>query len=89
MPGSGQRLSAVLLSVHADNEAAQTAAGVTTSSGTQFCRQCNATKQEMYSYPEYVPPILHARARVIICLGFTRLLFFSCIYLFCVDVLSR
>lgn len=43
-----------ILSFHADNEAAQMAAGVTTSSGTHFCRQCNTTKEEMYSAPEYV-----------------------------------
>ena len=51
---SGNYVSGAILSVHADNEAAQVAAGVTTSSGSQFCRQCNATKEHMWRVPEYV-----------------------------------
>lgn len=47
-------VSGAVLSFHADNEASQTAAGVTTSSGTQFCRQCNSTRETMYHPPEYV-----------------------------------
>ena len=53
---SGHEIRAAVMSLHADNEAAQIAAGVTTSSGTHFCRQCNATRATMYSFPEYVLP---------------------------------
>lgn len=49
----GLPVKAYLLALHADNEAAQIAAGVTTSSGTQFCRLCNTTKDSMFSVPEY------------------------------------
>ena len=54
IPESGHIVRAAVLSLHADNEAAQIAAGVTTSSGTQFCRQCDTVKGGMYSFPEYV-----------------------------------
>lgn len=49
---SAHHIRAVVVALHADNEAAQIAAGVTTSGGTQFCRQCIATKSTMFQYPD-------------------------------------
>jgi len=54
LAGADVPVSAAVLSVHADNEASQIAAGVTTSSGTHFCRQCNTTHSTMFRSPEYV-----------------------------------